>query len=323
MEPPQKGKKVVRREVVQVVSPGTVLAEDLLDHKRNNYLAGVFEEGGRSGLAVADVSTGAFCVLECESTELWEELARIGPAEVVAPEAWCDQHTEKFQEQFEAILLTRSDDWSFSPSYAYDSLIQHFNTKSLKGFEIDDMTVGVGAAGGVLNYLKENQRGSILHITRVRAESTSSHMTLDLVTQRNLELVSSIQEGRREGTLLSVVDRTRTAPGARMLREWLFHPLTRVNEIEARLDSVDELGRQSRLRSDLRDALRKVGDVERIISKVCCGRATPRDLGVLRDSLQEVPTVVGHLDGVESGLLQELSQGGFPNLVEIRAQRHP
>ncbi len=317
MESPQKGKKVVRREVVQVVSPGTILTEDLLDHKRNNYLAGVFEDEARGGIAVADVSTGEFRVTEFTSAQLWETLAREDPSEVVASETWCDQNSEAFAERMEGVLLTRCDDWSFSPSYAHDSLVQHFQTQSLKGFGMEEMTVGVSAAGGVLNYLKTNQQGAIPQITGIKIESQDEHMALDFVTQRNLELVSSIQEGRREGTLLSVVDATRTAPGARMLREWLFHPLTRLPGIERRLDCVEELSASERLRGDLRQSLSNVGDVERIISKVCCGRATPRDLGVLRASLQSIPPVWEALEKVESGMLVDLGAEGFPDLNEV------
>jgi DNA mismatch repair protein MutS len=318
MEPPQKGKKIVRREVVQVISPGTILSEDLLDHKRNNYLVGVFADSDCVGVAVADVSTGDFRVRECPVAELWEALGRIGPAEVVAPEAWCDANAEPFAVQLEGTLLTRCDDWSFSRAYAYETLVQHFKTKSLKGFGADEMTSGVSAAGGVLNYLKENQRGTIPHITVLKAEDQSDQMSLDLVTQRNLELVSAIQDGRREGTLLSVVDKTRTAPGARLLREWLFRPLIRIGGIERRLDAVSELFGNERLRGDLRESLKDVGDIERIMSKVCCGRATPRDIGVLRNSLKSVHPIRTHLDGTKSDLLKELATG-LPDLSEVEA----
>lgn len=320
MEPPQKGKKVVRREVVQVVSPGTILAEDLLDHRRNNYLAGVVVDGDLAGVAVADVSTGAFSVRECPADDIWETLARTDPSEVVAPSAWCDSNETVFAERMEGVLLTRGEDWSFSPAYAYETLTGHFRTQSLKGFGIEEMRAGIPAAGGVLAYLKENQRGAIPQVTSIRAEETGSRMTLDLVTQRNLELVASIQDGRREGTLLSVIDRTRTAPGARMLRSWLFQPLTEVGPIEDRLDAVGELHDDERLRADLRDALGRVGDVERIIAKVCCGRATPRDLGVLRDSLAAVPGVPELLAGSKSALLAGLLADGFPDLTEIRTR---
>ena len=319
MEPPQKGKSIVRREVVQVVSPGTILAEDLLDHKRNNYLVGVFEDGGITGVAVADVSTGDFRVQECDASAVWEVIARLDPSEVVAPTNWCDSHSGRFAVEMENVLLTRCEDWFFSRSTAYESLVRHFKTTSLSGFGVEEMTSGVGAAGGVLNYLKENQRGTIPQITGLKAEDSSHHMSLDLVTQRNLELVSSIKDGRREGTLLSVVDKTRTAPGARQLREWLFRPLTSVLGIERRLDCVDELFRKERLREDLREVLGAVGDLERIISKVCCARATPRDLGVLRDSLKSIHPIVALLAEAESLLLTDLVANGFPDLSEVES----
>ena len=318
MEAPQKGKKVVRREVVQVVSPGTILTEDLLDHKRNNYLVGVFEDKDSVGVAVADLSTGDFRVRECSGSELWEMLGRIGPSEVAAPETWCEVNAEVFANQLEGALLTRCEDWSFSRTYAYETLIQHFRTKSLKGFGLDGLTSSVCAAGGVLNYLKENQRGSIPHLTALKVEDQTEQMSLVLVTQRNLELVSAIQDGRREGTLLSVLDKTRTAPGARLLREWLFQPLIRLGSIERRLDAVSELFETNRLRGDLRDSLKDVGDIERIMSKVCCGRATPRDIGVLRDSLKSIHPIREHLSGTRSDFLKELAVS-LPDLSELES----
>ncbi|MDP6778966.1 MAG: DNA mismatch repair protein MutS, partial [Candidatus Latescibacteria bacterium] len=233
MEPPQKGKAVVRREVVQVVSPGTALTDDLLDQKRNNFLAALFVEQDRAGLAVTDLSTGVFRASELDEPDLWDALERIGPAEIVAPSSWADAHEAVCRDRLPGILVTRQEDWTFGRAYAYDTLLEHFGVSSLKGFGCEGLEVGVSAAGGVLCYLKENQKGAVSHITRMSREENRSHMVLDVVTQRNLELVTSIQEGRREGTLVSVLDHTCTAMGARTLRGWLSRPLIDIAAIEA------------------------------------------------------------------------------------------
>ncbi|MDA0708745.1 MAG: DNA mismatch repair protein MutS [bacterium] len=317
MEPPQKGKKVVRREVVQVVSPGTVLSDDLLDQKQNNYLMGLFVEGERLGLVTAELSTGVFQVTERAAGEVWEVLARVNPAEVVATESWAESNEKAFREQLPGVLLTRIDDWYFGRAYAYGALKEHFRVSSLKGFGCDDLTVGVSAAGGVLSYLRENQKGAISHMTRLSYARSDAAMELDLVTQRNLELITTMQDGRREGTLISVMDRTCTSPGARAMRTWLSQPLLDIDQIEARLDAVQELVEQGTLREAVRDALRRVGDLERMMSKICCGRASPRDILGLGHSLAAVEPLRESLAQASTPLLCQASQNGMPDLGEL------
>lgn len=317
MEPPQKGKKVVRREVVQVVSPGTVLSDDLLDQKQNNYLVGVFVDGDRVGLATADLSTGDFRVAERDELALWDVLDRTHPAEIVAPESWAEANEKMFAERLPGVLLTRFEDWYFGQTYAYDALKEHFRVASLKGFGCDDLTVGVSAAGGVLCYLRENQKGTISHITRLSREHTDVVMELDLVTQRNLELITTLQEGRREGTLFSVMDQTCTAPGARTLRTWLAQPLLDTGRIEARLDAVEEFVGAVTLRESVRESLRHVGDLERMMSKICCGRANPRDVATLGQSLAAVEPLRETLKQAKSHLLVRAWEKGLPDLREL------
>jgi DNA mismatch repair protein MutS len=317
MEPPQKGKKVVRREVVQVVSPGTVLSDDLLDQKQNNYLVGIFAEGDHIGVATADLSTGVFRASERGAKELWEVLERAHPAEVVAPESWAEANEKIFSERLPGVLLTHFDDWHFGQSYAYDALKEHFGVVSLKGFGCDDLTVGMAAAGGVLAYLRENQKGAISHITRLTRERTDAVMELDLVTQRNLELITPIQDGRREGTLFSVMDQTCTSPGARTLRTWLSQPLLDTHRIEARLDAVQEFVEETVLRGEIREGLRGVGDLERMMSKICCGRANPRDVATLRHSLAAVEPLRETLKQARADLLVRARDQGLPDLREL------
>ena len=317
MEAPKKGKNIVRREVIQVVSPGTTLSDNLLDQKRNNYLMGLFAEGGRVGLAVTDLSTGIFRVSERDEEGIWETMDQIGPAEVVASESWADAHEAHCRERFPGMLVTRMEDWHFGHTYAYDTLLAHFRVASLKGFGCEDLTVGICAAGGVLCYLQENQKGAVSHITRLSHDRTADYMVLDAVTQRNLELLASMQEGRREGTLLSVLDRTCTALGARAIRAWLSQPLRDISRIEARLGAVDELVRSPAFREALRAGLRKVGDLERMMSKICCGRAGPRDLAGLKVSLQAIPAIRRALEGAEADLLARARGQGMPGLDDL------
>ena len=182
MEPPQKGKKIVRREVIQVVSPGTALSENLLDQKQNNFLVGLCVEGDRAGIAVTDLSTGIFRTMERPAGDFWDVLERIGPSELVAPESWVDAHEKACAERFPGVLVSRLEDWYFGHTYAYEALLEHFRVASLKGFGCDEMTAGVCAAGGVLCYLRQTQKGAISHITRMVRDSAETVMTLDLVT---------------------------------------------------------------------------------------------------------------------------------------------
>ena len=317
MEPPQKGKKVVRREVVQVVSPGTVLSDELLDQKRNNYLVGIFVAGDLLGMAVTDLSTGMFKASERPAGDLWETLARMGAAEVLAPESWAEANEAEFAARVPGALLTQLEDWHFEQRYAYDTLKEHFKVASLKGFGCDDLTAGIRAAGGVLCYLRENQKGAVSHMTRLARERTESAMELDLVTQRNLELISTIQDGRREGTLFGVLDKTRTPPGARTLRAWLSQPLLGVPRIEARLDAVQAFVESPTDRDDARTALRRVGDLERLMSKICCNRANPRELVALRRSLEAVVPLRKTLRVFQADLLVRARDHGMPDLTEL------
>ncbi len=317
MEPPQKGKKVVRREVVQVVSPGTVLSDELLDQKRNNYLVGIFVGGDQFGMATADLSTGMFRASERAADDLWETLARMGPAEVLAPESWVKDNEAEFGERMPGALLTHMEDWHFEQRYAYDTLKEHFKVASLKGFGCDDLTVGIRAAGGVLCYLRENQKGSVSHMTRLSRERVESAMELDVVTQRNLELIATIQEGRREGTLFGVLDQTCTPLGARTLRAWLFQPLLDVHRIDARLDAVQAFVESAAYRDEAREALRGVGDLERLMSKICCNRANPREIVALRRSLEAVVPLRETLHAFRADLLARARDHGMPDLSEL------
>jgi DNA mismatch repair protein MutS len=317
MEPPQKGKAIVRREVTQVVSPGTALADNLLDQNRNNYLAALFVEGDNLGIALVDLSTGSFRVLENPSARIWEILERSGPAEVLAPESWVEENSQEFATRLPGVLLGKQEDWYFGFAYASGVLLEHFKVNSLKGFGCEELRPAVCAAGAVLNYLKSNQKGAVSHITGLNHERNDGHMVLDLVTQRNLELVTSIQEGQKEGTLISVLDMTRGALGARCLRSWLSRPLLEIRGISDRQDAVSQFHADTASRENVRDILQRIGDLERMMSRICCGRANPRDLAGLKLSLEAIPELKASLNDVTGRLLEQVREHELQDLSKL------
>ena len=304
VEDPKKAKGLVKREVVEVVTAGTALSEALLDSRRNNFLMSVMVDGKQAGLCVTDLSTGEFQVTEVPAEGVWNELERIRPAEILIAEEQVDSFMGEFERRLGAqSTLTKVEGWTFGYDGAYDRLREHFGVASLKGFGCEHLHEGIRAAGAALSYLQANQRRRLPHISRISRYDTSEYMVLDPSTQRNLELTASMQSGGKEGTLLSILDRTRTPMGARLLRRWLSQPLKVVGTIEERLDAVEEMVEERLLLEALCEKLKNIGDLERLIAKVACGRANGRDLVALRRSLEQLPGLRKDLHGARSPLL--------------------
>ncbi|MEO0556949.1 MAG: DNA mismatch repair protein MutS [Bacteroidota bacterium] len=312
LEDPKHARKIVKRGVVEVVTPGVAFREQLLAPKQAHFLAAVtWGKSGRTemaGLAFADASTGEFYVAEVSPARLGALLQTVAPAEVLVDK----RDKERLTKTMAAVqpgplpfAVTPQEDWVFGEDFATETLLRHFRTHSLKGYGVDDLTVGLAAAGGALYYLGETQKGRLPHVSRIQRYRADDHIALDPATKRNLELVSSMQDGRRDGSLIGVLDATQTPMGGRRLRQWLVRPLRDVERITARLDAVEVLHTSSRLRRSLREELRHVGDLERLAGRVCTGRATPRDLVTLRLTLQQVPLVKTLLAN-EGGLLGRL-----------------
>lgn len=312
LEDPKYARKIVKRGVVEVVTPGVAFRDPLLDAKHATYLAAVaWGEGkdrGRVGLAFADASTGEFYVTEADEPRLGGLLQTVAPAEVVVDK----RHVDRLRQAMRSVqggetpfAVTKQEDWVFGLDFATETLLRHFQTHSLKGFGVDDLTVGVTAAGAALYYLGETQKGRIPHVRRLQRYRAEDHIALDPATKRNLELVASMQDGRRDGSLVGVLDATLTPMGGRLLRQWLVRPLRDVGRITGRLDAVEALFAAPRLRRAVREELRHVGDLERLCGKVCTGRATPRDLVTLGVTLRRVPALRDLL-GPEAGLLGRL-----------------
>ncbi len=301
--------KLVNRDVTQILSPGAHFDGKLLDAHRNNFLAALCSDAGRFGLALIDLTTGDFKVTELRDTEqLANELARVHPAEIIAP----TEEIETLKSQISNCPLTPHDGWTFERETAFFALRDHFKTQSLDGFGAADLSVGIGAAGAALHYLQQSLRRNTSHIHRLTVYSVSDFMTLDAVTQRNLELLDSARGDRRH-TLVGCVDRTLTPMGARLLREWLTHPLRDVAAIHARQSVVAAFCDEPHVLADFREQLCAIRDMERLLSRLCTGSGNARDLVALKDSLTTLPALKKVLCGSNlpvatgSSLLQELS----------------
>ncbi len=277
-------KGLMPREVVRVFTAGTVIEPGMLEAGRNNYLVAVVAEGERAGLAYADVTTGEFATTQLTSRRiLIEELARLAPSELLVPDS---EHTL----QQEAKTITKLPNWRFEEGNARQTLLRHFGVNTLAGFGCEGKPLAVRAAGVVLYYLQETQKGAVGQIQRLSTYSTDGYMALDTNTRRNLELTESLA-GDKGASLLSVLDRTVTPMGARLLRQRMTRPLLDLERLNQRLDRVEAFYHDGLFRADLRAALKNVPDLERLTNRVLSGKATPRDLDNIGLALTAVPTI--------------------------------
>src|SRR5438034_820771 len=315
-EDPKLAKGLVRREVVETITPGTVLAEDWLERKRNNFLVALDPRGPAPGLAALDLSTGELALETVSIEDLASALARYEAPEVVLP-AGCELTLSPGRG---ACTVTEREAWEFDPELAREDLARTFRLASLDGLGVEPGDrAAVGAAGALLRYARELKPGGLPHLARPRVLRRGDVLSLDEMTRRNLELVEPLRPGAAGATLLEVLDRTMTPMGARLLRRWLLAPLVDPAAITARLDAVDVLVHDPRGRDRVREALDGVRDLERLAGRAALGRATPRELGALRDSMQRLPDGHAALDGLErrerSALLE--TAAGFHLLAAL------
>ncbi len=307
VEDPKLAKGIVRREVIEVVTPGAVMADDLLEERRNTFLAAVATDGARAGFAAADLSTGELVLESVATPALEAALQRYNPSEVIVAEGAAALAPS-------GVLVTRREGWEFDPALAAEELARRFALASLDGLGIAaDDTLAVGAAGALLRYLGELQPGGVPQLRRPVARRAEGRLYLDAMTRRNLELVEPLRPGGEASTLLAVLDRTMTPMGARLLRQWLLAPLTDPAAIAARHDAVGALVADEPCRTALREALDGVRDLERLGAKAAARRATPRDLGALRDSFARLPRLAERLEGLYS------LDRGFDPLADLAA----
>lgn len=310
VEDPKLAKGLVKREVIRVVTPGTVLDANLLDAKDNNYLASIYPARDGYGLSFLDISTGDFLAAEVEGRDSFAELdtvlSRFMPREVVLPKAHTTgQELQQLIGQYTRAVNTY-DDWTYDRETAKKTLLDHFKTVSLEGFGLDSMTRGISAAGAALRYIEETQKTALANIRALRPFLAQSSMAIDAACQRNLELVRNIYDGSARGTLLSMLDQTVTAMAGRKLRQWLLSPLLDVQEINGRLDAVAELKERHQVRAGIRNAFARVYDLERLISRVSLGVANARDLTALKLSFKALPDIRNLISLSASGLIKDL-----------------
>lgn len=308
VEDPKQAKGLVRRDVVRVVTPGTLTDESLLDPRSANYLAAVAERRGQLGLAWVDLSTGRFAMADLMRRELSDEIARLSPSEILLSETTLDAPwVRSLRELPGTRAVTTRPSWDFQPDQARQALFAHFGTTTLAGFGIDDESVGVLAAGAVMAYLGQTQKSRLHHITRLEAYQRSQTLGLDEMTRRSLELTRTLRDGKREGSLLHVIDRTQTPMGARRLSDWLTAPLTDLDTIERRQSAVAELVVSAEERQAIRGALSRAFDLERLAARVGTGRATPRDLVALSRTLAVLPDLKARLERARARRFAELN----------------
>lgn len=313
VEDPKKAKTIVKRDVIEIVTPGTTFSDELLESKRNNYLTAVFVKKNTCAIAGADVTTGEFFVTEFPKENLREQVLSLQPAEILIAETQLQFISKEIESDLNSFTTTR-EDWIFSRDYGYEILVEHFKTASLKGFGCEDLDAGIAAAGAILNYLKENQKNELNQITQLRRRYNTDYMTIDPTTQHNLELIQPLSRRNNRGVLLAVLDQTRTAMGGRKLVNWLLNPLNQVSVINRRLDAVKEFLNSEIARRELRETLGKIGDLERLLSKITTGRANARDLISLKSALKLIPKIKLELADRESEYAVEIRE----NLSELK-----
>jgi DNA mismatch repair protein MutS len=295
-EDPKFAKGIVKREVIETITPGAAYSDDLLDGTRNNYLCALNRDGDFVGIAAADLSTGELRLTAVRGEDLESALSRFTPREVIVARGENPRNVLRGPVGEEGPMVTERESWEFDAELARDQLTERFKVKSLESFGIEDGDrAAVGATGALLRYLDELQPAGTPHLARPRMERSGGTMPLDEMTRRNLELVESMRGGEASGTLLQVLDRTLTPMGARLLRQWLLAPLVECAPIEARLSAVAALG-DALVREAMREALDGVRDIERLAGKAAAGRASPRELRALGDSMARLPLVQSALE---------------------------
>ncbi len=310
MEDPALAKGLVRREVIRVVTPGTNLNTQALDESRNNYIMSIVYVSDRFGISFADVTTGDYFVTELDSArKLIDEMCKFSPREVVCNEAllMSGVDMEDLKERL-GIAMYSLENWYFDDELCRKGLLEHFQAASLEGLGVADFGCGVIAAGALLRYLTETQKTSLSHMSRLQPYVSGNFMIIDSSSRRNLELVETLREKQKRGALLWVLDKTRTAMGARMLRSYIEQPLIDREEIEKRLTAVEELNSQLITREELREYLSPIYDLERLIGRISYQTANPRDLIAFKTSLGMLPHLKTLLAELKSPLLLEIQE---------------
>jgi DNA mismatch repair protein MutS len=306
-ENPKFAKGIVKREVIEVVTPGVAFSDRLLDHKKNNYVMALCLKNEQAGISFCDISTGEYYAYEIPAVHIQQQIESVSPSEILVQKKDKDTFTELISKINPSIRITKIDDWVFNFEYSRELLLMQMKTVNLKGFGIENLSEGIIAAGVILNYLQETQKANLSHLNKIALYNPSDYMILDYATKRNLEIIFSMNEGGREGSLISILDKTVTPMGGRMLKRWISAPLIKIESILKRLGCVETFVNNKHLRKNIFTEISEIGDIERIISKVCTGRANPRDLIHIKTSLLKIPAIKNYLKDSGSDTLNKIS----------------
>lgn len=315
MEDPKQAKGLVKRELVRIVTPGTVINSSLIADKSNNFFASVTRVGSLFGLAVLDLTTSEFRVCEFEQEQdLRNEIHRLRPSELLFSEKFQQKQSLLIEELLQAYrpLLTGVEDWRFDHQLCYNFLTAHFQVHTLDGYGLKGKLAAINAAGALLSHLRDTLCQNITHVAELQTYSTADYLALDPITQRNLELTESRQEGSRKNTLLEILDKTNTSMGGRLLRQWIKQPLLSKQEIIRRQEAIQLLFSQPLLSKRFSELLSEVRDLERLMMKVCTAYASPRDLVALRSSFLPIPEIRSLLMRLPCELFEEMLQHIVP-----------
>jgi DNA mismatch repair protein MutS len=309
LEDPKKAKGLVKRGLVRIVTPGTIIEGSMLNENENNYILALTCLNDEFALAFCDISTGEFFTTKAENLAvLHAELGRLNPSECIIPESL--KVNSELMDKIKSFgsYINSLEDYYFKFDKARETLLEHFNLGSLDPFGLEDKKLSVSVSGALLQYLITTQKNSLSHIKKISALSSKNKMLLDSSTLRNLELLSNIKDNSSRGSLISVLDKTTTSMGSRLLKKWIKEPLLNKDAINKRLDSIKSLNESVIRREEIIELLKEVYDLERLISRVNYGNANPRDLLALKVSLRKIPLIKEKLGGLDSELLVLVSQ---------------
>ncbi len=315
VEDASQAKGLVKRDVVRVITPGTVLESSMLDDTTNNYLVALVAHEDVVGISAVDVSTGEFLATEfkasLESETTMNEIGKFSPSEILLPDS---TSRSKLRTKFEelGIRITFRNDTDYSARTAEERIKETFGVATLEGYGLTEKRVALGAAGSILAYLNDVHRTGTITVSGIRTYSVGTHMIVDATTQRNLELIKNARDGSTRGTLISVLSKTVTPMGKRKLKQWILRPLQDIKEIESRQNSIEELARDALNRQGIVDSLRDLGDLERITSRIVFGNANARDLLALKIALEKLPTIKKSLAECKSELLKSSGESIDP-----------
>ena len=310
VEDPKAAKGLVKRDVIRVVTPGTVIDKDVLDENKNNYIMSLYGDENGYAIAVCDVTTGEFQTAEFISAnaeeKLYDETARFMPAEIIINEKFSKSECADKISRILNLRLTVSENSQFDYRNAVKAICRHFGTLGVEGLGLDGKRFSVCASGALLDYLNETQKNKLEHISKIKLYSANDFMLLDANTRRNLELTETMREKNRKGSLLWVIDKTKTAMGARLLTKWVEQPLINSADINKRLDAVEELKDDLFTREEIKDVLSTMHDFERIMSRIVYKTANAKELVALRDSIENLPELKKIIGRLKSTYSQEI-----------------